>query len=248
MMWTDILQLLVTLASAVAAILAWVAKLRWSEEYAKAKDETIRAKGAQIELLERQVIENAKEKDAQIEALKQRIEGLHELNSPKIREHYLSMKEQLEEHIHQLETDITSRKREIEEKEKEITLLNDSGKKNMSLIHELVAKRGNLENEIILLKNELENQHKSMGKLEIEIDTLLVVIKRYDNLFGFLQDVSKEKLLNMNRNELFFLINQVLMRLTQKMYSFENDGKLLIQMQKDYHELSDIVFRIRLMG
>lgn len=66
------------LASAVAAVLAWAAKLRWSKEYAAAKDEVIRAK------------------DAQIELLRNGIENLRSLTPMKIREYFLSVKKQLE--------------------------------------------------------------------------------------------------------------------------------------------------------
>jgi len=42
-------------ASALAAVLAWAAKLWWSKEYAAAKDEIISAKEAQIELLKNEI-------------------------------------------------------------------------------------------------------------------------------------------------------------------------------------------------
>ncbi len=44
-------NLLITILSLIGGILAWVAKIRWSSEYSKAKDETIKAKEAQIDLL-----------------------------------------------------------------------------------------------------------------------------------------------------------------------------------------------------
>jgi hypothetical protein len=43
------------LASSLAAVLAWAAKLWWAKEFAAAKDETIHAKEAQIELLKLEV-------------------------------------------------------------------------------------------------------------------------------------------------------------------------------------------------
>ncbi len=41
------MQTIITTGSLAAAILAWVAKLRWSREFEKAKDETIKTKGTQ---------------------------------------------------------------------------------------------------------------------------------------------------------------------------------------------------------
>lgn len=45
---------LITLGSIIAAIFAWVAKIRWSKEYSYAKDAVISSKEAQIELVERE--------------------------------------------------------------------------------------------------------------------------------------------------------------------------------------------------
>ena len=42
------IQPTITILSLVGGILAWVAKIRWSKEYSAAKDETIRAKEAQM--------------------------------------------------------------------------------------------------------------------------------------------------------------------------------------------------------
>jgi chromosome segregation ATPase len=81
------LALIGTIASAAAAALAWVAKLRWSREYAAAKDETIRAK------------------EAQIEGLRQQVAALQDLTPMKLREYFLSTKTQLEEYIDNLKAE-----------------------------------------------------------------------------------------------------------------------------------------------
>jgi hypothetical protein len=41
--------------SALAAVLAWASKLWWAKEYSAAKDETIKAKDAQIETLKNEI-------------------------------------------------------------------------------------------------------------------------------------------------------------------------------------------------
>ena len=80
----DILQTVITIGSLAAAILAWYAKLRWSKEFEKAKTETIKAKDAQIALLERE------------------IKSLQDMTPMKVREYSNSVKEQLEEYNEEL--------------------------------------------------------------------------------------------------------------------------------------------------
>ena len=50
-------DLIAVIISGVAAILAWIAKIRWSKEYADAKDQTIRAKDEQLRVLQLQLQE-----------------------------------------------------------------------------------------------------------------------------------------------------------------------------------------------
>ena len=55
MNFSEIAQLSATVASALAAVLAWVAKLRWSKEYAAAKEEIIKSKEAQLTIKDEQI-------------------------------------------------------------------------------------------------------------------------------------------------------------------------------------------------
>ncbi|MGD1047614.1 MAG: SEC-C metal-binding domain-containing protein [Candidatus Krumholzibacteriaceae bacterium] len=84
------------LLSAIAAVLAWAAKLWWGKEYRNAKDETIKAK------------------DAQIAAIERELSATKELTPMKIREYFLSMKEQLEEYIDGLKADLKKKNDDIE--------------------------------------------------------------------------------------------------------------------------------------
>lgn len=59
------------LLSALAAFLAWAARLWWGKEFAAAKDETIHAKEAQIAVLKEQFDATVKAKDAQLESYKE---------------------------------------------------------------------------------------------------------------------------------------------------------------------------------
>jgi chromosome segregation ATPase len=90
------------LASSVAAVLAWASKLWWAKEYASAKNETIRAKEAQIELL------------------KTELENLRQLTPMKLREYFLSVKEQLEEYNGHLRQELATAHEDIKRKDDEI--------------------------------------------------------------------------------------------------------------------------------
>jgi hypothetical protein len=113
----QIISYAITILSLIGGILAWVAKLRWSKEYAVAKDETIRAK------------------EAQIAVLQEHIKNLQDLTSPKLREYFESMKTQLEEYNDQLKKNLenadSTLKKTIEElktKEAELKELKDKKK------------------------------------------------------------------------------------------------------------------------
>lgn len=120
------LYIISAIASSLAAVLAWMAKLWWSKEFAAAKDEVIRAKEAQIELL------------------KNEIDNLRELNPIKIREYFLSVREQLEEYNDSLRAELDEAKKEIESKEIQLTALHSDGSKKQAEINRLVNEREGL--------------------------------------------------------------------------------------------------------
>jgi predicted RNase H-like nuclease (RuvC/YqgF family) len=88
----DIVSSVITIGSLIAAILAWIAKLKWSKEFEKAKDETIKAKEAQIAALEREV------------------KSLQDMTPMKLREYFNSVKEQLEEYNEELRKQLEAEK------------------------------------------------------------------------------------------------------------------------------------------
>jgi len=102
---TTIISLATALISSIAAVLAWIAKIRWSKEFSDAKDEIIKAK------------------EAQISALENEIRFLHELSPMKIREYFLSVRSQLEEIIDDKEGKLTKAKSELKAKESELSQL-----------------------------------------------------------------------------------------------------------------------------
>lgn len=78
----DWVKNLITLASIIAAIIAWTAKIRWSKEFSDAKEAIISAKE-----------EQGKIKQSQIEFLERQIDTLKEQTPQKFREHYNSIQE-----------------------------------------------------------------------------------------------------------------------------------------------------------
>jgi DNA repair exonuclease SbcCD ATPase subunit len=134
---TEVAYALAALASAIAAVLAWGARLWWGREYGAAKDEIIRAKEAQITALERE------------------LQGLRELTPMRIREYFLSVKEQLEEYNAVLQEQLKSAKREIGQKEAAIGALRDQGSEQGAQIAALEHERDAIKQATALLEKQL---------------------------------------------------------------------------------------------
>lgn len=134
----EYLQLAITGLSVVAAILAWVAKLRWSKEFADAKEATIAAKDAQIQVLEKQ------------------IEDLRDLTPMKLREYVLSIKDQLEEYNDSLQSQVEKLRAEIAEKNAQIGSLSEEGTQKRNEIEKIRQERDELEQRAVLLDRYME--------------------------------------------------------------------------------------------
>jgi hypothetical protein len=154
-------------ACALSAVLAWIAKIWWSKEFAAAKDEIIRAKESQIALLERE------------------IKSLQEMTPMKVREYYLSVKEQLSEWIETLKADLQKALEEISAKDQMIAEY---------------KKVGGLQEEIVMrLEEERQRLQVSVSSLQAAISqklnehTFAVMEKSHVNLRSFLQTTSCNK-------------------------------------------------------
>jgi DNA repair exonuclease SbcCD ATPase subunit len=139
---TDLLYAIAAVSSAVAAVLAWVAKLWWGKEYAAAKQEIIEAKNAQIQALERE------------------IESLKSLTPMKIREYFLSVRQQLEEYNNALQDELNRAKTEIAQRNQELTRLEGLGAEKAAEVQQLKQERdrlrevsGNLEKEVTKVRS-----------------------------------------------------------------------------------------------
>lgn len=144
---TVIISAIASVMSALAAALAWLAKLRWSQEFAAAKDETIKTKDAQIVALREQFQETLRVKDAQIE-------GLKEFTPIKVREYFVSVKQQLEEYIDNL-------KGQLQQKQEAIEKLERTATANSEELSSFREQRKQLEQEMAQVVNGLNELDKS---------------------------------------------------------------------------------------
>lgn len=154
------LYVISTIASSLAAVLAWAAKLWWGREFAAAKDEIIKAKEAQIELLTREV------------------SSLKELTPMKIREYFLSVREQMEEYNNLLKNQLDDAHEQLESRTNEIEKLKQDGEKSAAEIKMIEDERQriaeaatNLEHQLISLKNKYESDDvvvMRMPKIDVQ--------------------------------------------------------------------------------
>ena len=131
---------LISFFSVFAAVLAWLAKIRWSQEYSQAKDEIIRAKEAQIELLKDEIV------------------GLKDLTPMKIREYFLSTKLQLEEFNDKLLQQLKDANQEIEKLNTRINLMQEEGALHSEQIDKLITERDKIEKTANDLRKLMEEQ------------------------------------------------------------------------------------------
>lgn len=153
------LYLISTIASSLAAVLAWAAKLWWGREFAAAKDEIIKAKEAQIELLTSEVF------------------SLKELTPMKIREYFLSVREQMEEYNNLLKNQLDDAHTQLENKTTEIEKLKHEGEKSAIEVKKIEDERQriaeaafNLEQQLASVKSKYESDDVVVMRMP-KIDT-----------------------------------------------------------------------------
>ena len=144
------------LASGVAACLAWIAKLKWSKEFAEAKDEIIKAKEAQIQVLQSQ------------------LEGLRELSPMKIKEYVDSSQELLERYIDQLKEQLQVARVGIQSKEDEIHRLQGAGATQAQQIQDLRLQKAALEETTRTLASNVASLEKDVDSRMFSIDPDLI--------------------------------------------------------------------------
>ena len=187
-----VIQSLTSLGAVLAAILAWIAKLQWSKEFSKAKEATIRAKEAQIRILENSLEEFKKIKEAQIKTKEEEIKILksshqtlinikdQEINiknqemenilaiaSPKLQEYIEFTKVQLELQNDKLNLRVKELEEAMNDKNKLIKSYKDNELNHLEEIEELEKQRIKLDNKLSETINEKEELQNTLESVEI---------------------------------------------------------------------------------
>jgi len=214
---SQLMGLIASLASAVAAVLAWVAKIRWSDEYSKAKDETIKAKDALVEVKNAQLQtlitnkdETIKAKEEQIKVLEREVKSLNDLTPMKIREYFLSVREQMEEYNTLLKNQLDEAHNELENKKNEIGELRQKGEKSASEIEKLEKERQSIAEAASALENQLtELQQKYESQKELFIQIPKIDTKIYESIGDSLKNLTEA--MSKNYTQDFARISKVIL-------------------------------------
>lgn len=161
--WSTVLALGGAALSAGASVLAWLAKLRWGQEYAAAKDETIKAKQAQIEALELSLRE------------------LKELSPMRIREYSISVKEQLEEYNETLKAENERSGQVIEGLHLQLSERDQELLKTRELVEQIEHER-----------RKLEGREQAFDAVEFLLGRLASELRALDSQFYALKSASAE--------------------------------------------------------
>jgi hypothetical protein len=167
----EIFAWIAAVLSAAASVLAWAARLFWGKEFAAAKDETIRAKEAQLATKD----ENIKAKEAQIAALTDRLKEEKELNPMKIREYFVSVKQQLEEYIERLKGDLTKAQGQLSTLQVEIEGERSRSAGRQDQIKKLDVEKTRLQRLTLSLQNQVDG-------LQVKRSESAGVIFNFDSL------------------------------------------------------------------
>jgi HD-GYP domain-containing protein (c-di-GMP phosphodiesterase class II) len=177
-----VLSLTVSLFSTIAAILAWVAKLRWSNEYISAKDEIIRAKEAQISSLENEV------------------RFLREITSPKIHEYFTSVKSQLEEYLDLKDDQLEATQNSLRYREEQIAQMQ----------HEWETQKSNIEWELNSgIGITLEGWAYSLELRNIETEGHIQRVTDMTTMISKAMGIPEEELIHIRRGALLHDIGKL---------------------------------------
>jgi hypothetical protein len=164
----EILYVIMTLASAIAAILAWIAQIRWSDKYRDSKE-------AQITSIERELaaIKNIKEEHTKI--LEGQIEQLRSLTPEKVNEFFVVTKANLEKYNDYLKSQVDELIIKLGASDSEIDGLKKTGSESEKSTVALQLENQTIKAQLRQAQNELARiQQTSLTDNEIERVTTYV--------------------------------------------------------------------------
>ncbi|AFY69187.1 hypothetical protein Pse7367_0887 [Thalassoporum mexicanum PCC 7367] len=171
------LQAAITILSLLGAVLAWLAKLRWSEEFSTAKEAQISALREQIQTLKisQQELKELREAElsavtsgleGQISALERENQTLRDFTPMKVQEYYLSTKEQLEKYIDQLKSEQQQTYLDISTKEETISQLESERDDRIDRLGKLEQEKQQLKQKLDLLREMLLDMQILLEQLD----------------------------------------------------------------------------------
>lgn len=154
----------VSILALILSIITWLAKLKWSREFEKAKNAQIENLESQLKQLAAAKDETIKAKDAQIETLKAHAQNLIELSPAKLKDHMAGISEILEKRIDVSNEDLARKAAELKAAEERIITLQtkpdeveSAEKEQQELTTEVEQLRNRIE-QLHIIQSELNNQ------------------------------------------------------------------------------------------
>jgi chromosome segregation ATPase len=187
------LQAAITILSLLGAVLAWLAKLRWSEEFSTAKEAQIDALREQIQTLKISQQELKELREAELSAITSGLEGqigalerenqtLRDFTPMKVQEYYLSTKAQLENYIDQLKLEQKQTYLEISEKEETISQLESEREDSLDRLEKLAQDKQQLTQKLDLVREMLLDMPLLLDQLDESKDVTGAMIRTLEQI------------------------------------------------------------------
>lgn len=207
--------ILIPIVTSVAAILAWVAKIRWSNEYREVVDKQINAAGKAAEdritiakeradLAEKNAKDSIAQAEKHVEYLEKELKIYAELAPQKIREHFEAMGHLDRQRIINLQQLLDRAKEEIREKEKEIADLKHQARHSMERLDELQSSLAQtrkqeafIEQQLHILSNRDEDLNTVMQVLnrpDFDMETVRVILERIESEKRWISSTARKAL------------------------------------------------------
>lgn len=150
--WSELVYVVLTAAGWLLAAASFFLKLRWANEFAKAKDEIIRAKEAEAKTKDGLV----SVKDAHIALLEREIRSLKEkeLSPIKLRDSFLAVRAQLEKYNEELVAAVAIVQSKLDDKERQLTEMQAQESEARARVQQLETERTKLAQRGAALKKE----------------------------------------------------------------------------------------------
>ena len=164
------LNLIIIILSLASAVLAWVAKLKWSKEFTLAKDaqidalkEQVQAKKSELGALKGQL----ETKNELIRVKQSQIDHLNNLNPATLTEYHNKVTKGLEAFIEELKGELHSTKNLLDEKDSQLNSASKTSDSNQIRVKQLINERETLANQIETLQKQIDEQTDTLETNEL---------------------------------------------------------------------------------